>query len=186
MCLPSGRGDGRTAPDGNEEYLLYQTLVGAWPLPQTISPPHGTPRVGSSEIKDTRGASATSANPLDMSLRGERSEEFIARVQDYMSKAVHEAKVNLSWVNQDPEYVEALRKFIARTLAPGSEAKPNAFLQQIEQFVPRIAFFGALNSLAQVLLKFTVPGVPDESAPVARQGIVTRSPDEPRRENRAD
>ena len=25
--------DGRTVPDANEEYLLYQTLVGTWPLP---------------------------------------------------------------------------------------------------------------------------------------------------------
>ena len=24
-------GDGRSVPDGNEEYLLYQTLVGVWP-----------------------------------------------------------------------------------------------------------------------------------------------------------
>ena len=24
--------DGRMVPDNNEEYLLYQTLVGAWPL----------------------------------------------------------------------------------------------------------------------------------------------------------
>ena len=23
--------DGRTAPDNNEEYLLYQTILGAWP-----------------------------------------------------------------------------------------------------------------------------------------------------------
>ncbi|HKC71034.1 MAG TPA: malto-oligosyltrehalose synthase, partial [Terriglobales bacterium] len=117
--------DGRLVPDSNEEYLLYQTLVGAWPF----------------------------APDLDG--------EFAWRVQRYMNKAAHEAKVNLSWVNDNPEYVRALNEFITRILTPASAGKRNPFLQRVEEFVRPVAYFGALNSLAQVLLKITAPGVPD-------------------------
>jgi (1->4)-alpha-D-glucan 1-alpha-D-glucosylmutase len=120
-----GVSDGRLVPDANEEYLLYQTLVGIWPW------------------------------KLDRQSRS----EIISRVQDYMTKAVHEAKVNLSWVNQNPEYVEALRSFIAAILDGGSRA--NSFVTLLEEFVNSIAYFGALNSLAQTTLKLMSPGNPD-------------------------
>ena len=118
-------GDGRIVPDANEEYLLYQTLVGMWPWN------------GDSEDRP----------------------ELVSRVQDYMTKAVHEAKVNLSWVNQNPEYVEALRNFVAAILTEGGRA--NSFVTLLEDFLRQIAFFGALNSLAQTTLKLTSPGNPD-------------------------
>ena len=120
--------DGRAVPDSNEEYLLYQTLIGVW--------------------------------PFRISSRQER-EAVITRVQDYMTKAVHEAKVNLSWVNPNPEYIEALREFIARILKPGSGGRPNTFLEQFEQFAALVAYFGAFNSLSQTLLKIAAPGIPD-------------------------
>ena len=116
-------------PDRNEEYLLYQTLVGAWPLKVALD-------------------------------NGARS-EFIGRIQQYMSKAVHEAKVNLSWVNDNPEYLEGLRRFVATILAPTAQRRSNPFLQQLEQFVGGIAYPAAVNSLAQVVLKITSPGLPD-------------------------
>jgi len=118
--------DGVSAPDANEEYLLYQTLVGTLPA------------------------------ALD-----EECESYIARIQQYMSKALHEAKVNLSWINPDPAYTDAVNDFVARLLAPGSSARPNRFRGELERFTAPVAFFGALNSLAQTLLKFTSPGVPD-------------------------
>src|SRR5262249_59177302 len=34
---------GRLAPDPNTEYLLYQTLVGVWPLAAPARPPHAVP-----------------------------------------------------------------------------------------------------------------------------------------------
>ncbi len=120
--------DGRLVPDLNEEYLLYQTLVGAW--------------------------------PLHMDTAEERS-QFAQRIKPYMTKALREGKVNLSWVNPNPEYVQALEQFIDRMLWPGSEARPNRFLTQFETFVSTLTFFGAINSLSQTLLKLTAPGVPD-------------------------
>ncbi|HZR33547.1 MAG TPA: malto-oligosyltrehalose synthase [Terriglobales bacterium] len=120
--------DGRRVPDANEEYLLYQTLVGAWPF---------------------------------SSSKGDSRREFTSRIQHYMNKAVHEAKVNLSWINDNPEYIAALNEFIARILQPGRERGRNSFLAHLENFIGPVAFFGALNSLAQVVLKVTSPGVPD-------------------------
>lgn len=120
--------DGRTVPDANEEYFLYQTLVGVW--------------------------------PLEMEEEASRL-EFTQRIQQYMTKAVHEAKVNLSWINQNQEYVDALNHFIERILTPGTAKRPNLFWQQFTSFVEPLKRFGALNSLAQVLLKITSPGVPD-------------------------
>jgi (1->4)-alpha-D-glucan 1-alpha-D-glucosylmutase len=121
-------GDGRTVPDFNEEYLLYQTLVGTW--------------------------------PFDFAAVEERR-QYVARIQQYMGKAVHEAKVNLSWINPDPAYVEALQQFVDRILTPGTTRRPNAFLEQLQAFMRPVAFFGAMNSLAQRLLMITSPGNPD-------------------------
>jgi (1->4)-alpha-D-glucan 1-alpha-D-glucosylmutase len=120
--------DGRQVPDCNEEYLLYQTLVGSW--------------------------------PFDLSSEAARA-EYVERIQQYMAKAVHEAKVNLSWISDDPAYVEALRQFIEKILASGTSTRPNAFLEQIQGFLPAVMFFGAINSLAQRVLMLTSPGNPD-------------------------
>src|SRR5947209_12612195 len=120
--------DGRSVPDLNEEYLLYQTLVGSWPFEFQKEVPDKT---------------------------------YIERIKQYMTKAVHEAKVNLSWINDDPQYVEALQLFIEKILVPGPRSRPNSFLEQIMAFVPTVSFFGAINSLAQRLLTITTPGNPD-------------------------
>jgi (1->4)-alpha-D-glucan 1-alpha-D-glucosylmutase len=128
-------GEGHSAPDLNEEYLLYQTLVGTWPMPQRVED--------------------------GFSLNDAARAEYTERIQEYMIKAVNEAKVNMSWINPNPEYTEGLKNFIAKILRPGTEAKPNSFLRLITEFVPKVAFFGAINSLSQTLVKLTAPGVPD-------------------------
>jgi len=120
--------DGRVVPDSNEEYFLYQTLVGAWPL----------------------------------RLQGEaQRKEFVGRVQQYMDKALHEAKVNASWLNPNPEYEAGMKAFIERILAPRYRGKLNLFWDSIEKFLPPVMYFGVMNSLSQTLLKLTCPGVPD-------------------------
>lgn len=121
-------GDGRSVPDLNEEYLLYQTLVGSWPF--DLSTP-------------------------------EARENYVERIKQYMTKAVHEAKINLSWINDDPGYTEALQQFIEKILTPGTRTRPNSFLEQIQGFQSATAFFGAINSLAQRLLMISSPGNPD-------------------------
>jgi len=117
--------DGEMAPDANEEYLLYQTLLGSWPL-----------------------------EPMDEDARG----EYIRRIQEYMRKALHEAKVNSSWVEPNEPWDNAVVAYIETILTP---QRGNRFLKAFEPLAERVAELGAVNSLAQTLLKLTVPGVPD-------------------------
>jgi (1->4)-alpha-D-glucan 1-alpha-D-glucosylmutase len=107
--------DGKPVPGPNEEYLFYQTLVGAWPI-------------------------------------------SLERLKGYLLKAIHEAKVETSWFNPAARYDEAVLSFAEAVLDP---ARSGPFLADFTRFQTRIAAFGALNSLAQVLVKVTAPGVPD-------------------------
>jgi (1->4)-alpha-D-glucan 1-alpha-D-glucosylmutase len=84
--------------------------------------------------------------------------EFVGRIQEYMNKALHEAKRNTSWINPNPEYDQAAAEFIARILDPDSAGD---FLADLESFQQTVSHFGMFNSLAQTLLKVTAPGVPD-------------------------
>jgi (1->4)-alpha-D-glucan 1-alpha-D-glucosylmutase len=112
-------------PDANDEYLLYQSLLGAWPLGD---------------------------------LRPEEREDFCTRIQQYMEKAIHEAKVHTSWVNPNREYDDGVRRFVQTIL---DNSRTNKFLDDFLPFKERIARAGLLNSLAQTLLKMTAPGTPD-------------------------
>ena len=77
------------------------------------------------------------------------------RMRPYMEKAMREAKQQTSWVANNKEYEDALNSFIEQTLA----SEP--FLADMESFVARIREPGRVNSLAQTLLRYTSPGVPD-------------------------
>jgi (1->4)-alpha-D-glucan 1-alpha-D-glucosylmutase len=79
---------GRLAPDANTEYLLYQTLVGMWPLA----------RGGTLPSEDERAA-----------LR--------ERLEGYMLKAVREAKAQTSWTDPNLEFERALAAFIRALFA---------------------------------------------------------------------
>ncbi|WP_157270375.1 malto-oligosyltrehalose synthase [Azohydromonas aeria] len=84
--------------------------------------------------------------------------EFRERIERYALKAVREAKRYSSWVNPDAEYEDALMNFIRSALP---RVKPNPLLTDIQAQAEVLAWFGALNSLTLVLLKYTLPGVPD-------------------------
>jgi (1->4)-alpha-D-glucan 1-alpha-D-glucosylmutase len=116
--------DGEMAPDANEQYLLYQTLVGTWPV-----------------------------EPMSTADR----ERYCHRIVQYMHKALREAKIHISWINPSEAYEAAARDFVRDLL--GQNGAP--FQAELSQFVRNIAGSGFVNSLAQVLLKLTVPGVPD-------------------------
>jgi (1->4)-alpha-D-glucan 1-alpha-D-glucosylmutase len=83
---------------------------------------------------------------------------FTRRIQEYMAKAAHEAKVHTSWINPDPAYDGALARFVERILSPGTAG---VFLADFARFHAPIARLGMVNSLAQTLIKIGAPGVPD-------------------------
>jgi (1->4)-alpha-D-glucan 1-alpha-D-glucosylmutase len=116
------------APDANEEYLLYQTLLGTWPIQASGEP------------------------------EGVATAEYTERIQAYMAKALHEAKINTSWIQPNEEWDATMRDFVAKILDPSPR---NKFLPGFLPVAQEIARLGAINSLAQTLLKLTSPGVPD-------------------------
>jgi (1->4)-alpha-D-glucan 1-alpha-D-glucosylmutase len=75
-----------------------------------------------------------------------------------MIKAVREAKVFTNWLSPNSDYENALVKFLDSIM---DSTKENNFLEDFLPFEKRIAYYGALNSLSQVLLKVISPGVPD-------------------------
>lgn len=79
----------------------------------------------------------------------------IERLQLYMQKAMREAKVRTSWVANHVEYESALNAYIETLL---NDPK---FTAELEGFVHEISNAGRINSLAQTLMKYTGPGVPD-------------------------
>jgi len=93
-------------------------------------------------------------SPVD----GEALASLQERVQAYMLKAVREAKRFTSWVNPDAAYEAALERFVHLLLGTH---EPNPFVRDLEAWLPTVWRAGCWNSLNQVLLKFTSPGVPD-------------------------
>ncbi len=79
----------------------------------------------------------------------------IKRFKNYMVKASREAKTYTSWQKPDKVYESSLVTFINSLLV----YRP--FLKSFLQFQRKIAFYGALNSLGQLLIKVTAPGIPD-------------------------
>ncbi|HEU4634198.1 MAG TPA: 4-alpha-glucanotransferase, partial [Flavisolibacter sp.] len=107
-------------PDVNDEYFIYQSLIGTYPMP------------------------------------GEGEDAFFSRFKTYLQKAVREAKINSNWSSPNEGYENALGAFTEKLLN-----KETAFWKSFSAFHYKVSEHGILNSLAQLLLKFACPGVPD-------------------------
>ncbi|KJC60989.1 glycosyl hydrolase [Bradyrhizobium sp. LTSPM299] len=83
---------------------------------------------------------------------------FVERMQAYALKAAREGKQETSWLNPHQAYEDGVKTFIERILDRKTSAE---FLDSLETLAQRTARIGALNSLSQVTLKATMPGVPD-------------------------
>ncbi|MCF5163248.1 malto-oligosyltrehalose synthase [Pseudomonas congelans] len=94
-----------------------------------------------------------------LSLEGEEAhQEYAKRMIQWQEKALREAKLQSSWSAPNQPYETACREFLERLLlAP----EALALRQSLSATANRIATAGALNSLAQTLLRLSVPGVPD-------------------------
>jgi len=111
----------RLVPDENDEYFLYQTLLGALPFEGV-------------------------------------NDGFRSRIKEYIIKAVREAKRHTAWIKPDSEYENACEHFIEGILDPSAG---NRFLEDFLLFQKKVAFYGMFNSLSQLFLKITSPGVAD-------------------------
>ena len=114
--------NGILVPEPNDEYFLYQTLVGAFPFSEDIE------------------------------------QDFPERIKAYIVKAVREAKMVTSWLKPDEGYEKAYLAFVDAILEPRDD---NLFMKSFLPFQKMVTGYGIWNSLSQVLLKITSPGVPD-------------------------
>jgi (1->4)-alpha-D-glucan 1-alpha-D-glucosylmutase len=112
---------GSRIPSAAHEYMLYQALLGAWPVDGT---------------------------DLD----------FVERMQAYAIKSAREGKQQTSWLAPDETYESGLKEFLGRALDRQHSAR---FIDSFDAFARRAALIGALKSLTQLVLKTTMPGVPD-------------------------
>ena len=110
--------DGEPAPHPAEELLIYQTLLGAWPL-------------------------------------GDVDDVFLERVQEFLRKALREAKERTSWREPNEAYEQVACDFVRSILSDPT------MQSELRSFERRTSFYGALNSLSQLVLKLGAPGVPD-------------------------
>lgn len=86
------------------------------------------------------------------------AEGFVERLAGVVVKAVREAKRRTSWAHPDEAYEAAVVDFVRRIAETG---RRNPFLEDFMGLRRRMVPVGQLNSLAQTLLKLTVPGIPD-------------------------
>ena len=74
-------------------------------------------------------------------------------------KALREAKVHTSWLSPDEDYEAAVERFVRAILdRRPAEPVPRSRSSRCRR---RVAQLGIYNSLAQLLIKITAPGVPD-------------------------
>lgn len=113
---------GLDVPALNDEYSLYQNLLGTWPCDESGYP------------------------------------EYVGRIKEYVIKAIREAKLYSGWIDPDTRYEKACIEFVEKILDRSGD---NYFLADFILFQKKVAYFGALNSLSQILLKICSPGFPD-------------------------
>jgi malto-oligosyltrehalose synthase/4-alpha-glucanotransferase len=109
-----------SGPDSNDEYFIYQTLIGAYPMP------------------------------------GQDDQDFEGRLTEYLEKMLREAKRHSNWAQPNEEYEDSAKHFSVALLD-----KSRPFWKSFADFHQKVSDMGICNSLAQVTLKLTCPGVPD-------------------------
>lgn len=87
---------------------------------------------------------------------GKADSKFIERIREYLIKSMREAKTNTNWDKPNEEHEVAVVEFAMKILEHDSR-----FLKSFIPFQQKISNFGIINSLTQLMLKGTSPGVPD-------------------------
>lgn len=86
---------------------------------------------------------------------GESKEDLAERLIQYLQKAVREAKAHSSWLNPNESYESGVEAFVRGVLGDEKMA------ETVEPVAQALARYGFVNSLSQLILKLTTPGVPD-------------------------
>ncbi|MGA4635998.1 malto-oligosyltrehalose synthase [Pseudomonas solani] len=119
--------DNQGAPIAADELMLYQCLLGSWPLDLDADDRHAL-------------------------------NAYLERLLRWQEKALREAKLQSSWSAPNAAYEVACRTFLHDLLARDTARELRI---EIAAAANAIAPAGALNGLAQCLLRMTTPGIPD-------------------------
>ena len=122
--------DGAPAPTENDEYLLYQVLIGTWP----------TPWLGGATIE-----------PSDR-------EAYLKRLHEYLVKATREAKFRSSWTNPNLAYEEATCDFATEILS-GDESPLVRELRELARQCAAIGATSSLAQTTLKLTSPGVPDI---------------------------
>jgi (1->4)-alpha-D-glucan 1-alpha-D-glucosylmutase len=96
--------------------------------------------------------------PADLSPENEQGLKALAeRLVAFMIKALREAKRRTSWTAPDDAYERAVENYVRGIFMP----ERRQLLRDIHSTIAAIEPAGLVNSLAQLALKLTLPGVPD-------------------------
>ncbi|MFO7923268.1 MAG: malto-oligosyltrehalose synthase [Bacteroidales bacterium] len=82
--------------------------------------------------------------------------KYIARIREFLVKALREAKQNSNWEEPDEEYEKAVCDFAESLLSPRHN-----FLESFLTFFGKLKWRGIVNSLSQLVIKCCAPGMPD-------------------------
>lgn len=85
-------------------------------------------------------------------------EEFVDRVGAWQEKALREGKLRSSWEEPDTTYEDRCNA-LAKSLITGDEGR--AFREDVASLLKAMEPAATANMLAQVGLRYTVPGIPD-------------------------
>lgn len=97
--------------------------------------------------------------PLELATEpGAAMQTYLQRLHGWQEKALREAKLRSSWNAPNQSYERACSDFLEALLG---KPEGTTLREDIARAATRIAPAGALNSLAQTLLRLTTPGVPD-------------------------
>ncbi|MFI0486347.1 malto-oligosyltrehalose synthase [Actinomadura sp. 9N215] len=93
------------------------------------------------------------------------------RLEEFLVKAMREAKTRTSWLDQDPAYEEAVLEY-----ARGVLADPD-LVTDMTSFVRKLAPYARVNTLGQKLVQLAMPGVPDVYQGCELTGLALVDPD---------
>lgn len=134
------------APSAGDELILFQTLLGSWPLDLKLvsdPDPDNDLDIDEAELEQTRLDGLT---------------KYLDRLVQWQEKALREAKLRTSWSTPNTDYEAACRQYLTQLLL-SEDARD--LREDIAEAALSLAPAGALNSLGQTLLRLTTPGVPD-------------------------
>jgi (1->4)-alpha-D-glucan 1-alpha-D-glucosylmutase len=121
--------DGTSAPTENDEYALYQTLLGTWPAGWLE---HG-------EIPAAERAA------------------YVERIEAYLRKAIREAKFRSSWTNPNVAYEDAAFAFVDRILAAKGSGTFQRELASLARECATLGMFSSLAQTTLKLTSPGIP-----------------------------